>query len=112
MIKVGAHRVGAKEIEDVLQQHPAVYEAAVVAAPHALLGEAPVAFVALKAELDDAQSTLRGFCAERLQPYKVPVRMVEQAELPKLPGAGKLDRGALGAAAAEMRLQGAPVDHE
>lgn len=112
MIKVGANRVSAKEIEDVLQQHPAVYEAAVVAVPHPLLGEAPVAFVALKAELADAQGTLRGFCAERLQPYKVPVRIVEQAELPKLPGVGKLDRGALRAAAAGMRLQGAPFDHE
>jgi long-chain acyl-CoA synthetase len=105
MIKVGANRVSAKEIEDVLQQHAAVYEAAVVAVPHALLGEAPVAFVALKAVLADAPVTLRAFCAERLQPYKVPVRVVEQAELPKLPGAGKLDRGALRAAAAAMRFE-------
>jgi long-chain acyl-CoA synthetase len=105
MIKVGANRVGAKEIEDVLHQHAAVYEAAVVGVPHDLLGEAPVAFVALKTALSDAQGTLRAFCAERLLPYKVPVRVVEQAELPKLPGAGKLDRAALRTAAAALTLE-------
>ena len=48
MLKVGAHRVGAKEIEDVLQEFPGVHEVAVVGAPHDLLGEVPVAFVSLR----------------------------------------------------------------
>jgi acyl-CoA synthetase (AMP-forming)/AMP-acid ligase II len=48
MIKVGANRVGAKEIEDILHEHPAVHEAAIVGAAHDLLGEAPVAFVAMR----------------------------------------------------------------
>ncbi|MEZ5287606.1 MAG: asparagine synthase (glutamine-hydrolyzing) [Vicinamibacterales bacterium] len=91
MIKVGAHRVGAKEIEDVLHQHPAVHEAAVVAAPHQLLGEAPVAFVALKDGGPDGQA-LRAFCAVKLAAYKVPVRIEVERELPKLPGSGKIDR--------------------
>jgi long-chain acyl-CoA synthetase len=104
MIKVGAHRVGMKEIEDVLNQHPAVSEAAVVAAPHHLLGEVPLAFVVLKERQVDAQSTLRAFCADRLALYKVPYRVVVKDQLPVLPGSGKLDRTSLRSAAAAMRF--------
>ena len=105
LIKVGAHRVGLKEIEDVLQAHAAVYEAAVVGAPHEFLGEAPVAFVALKTAIDDLQNQLRAFSATRLEPHKVPLRIVQLDELPKLPGSGKLDRKALRALAAEIRFE-------
>lgn len=91
MIKVGANRVGAKEIEDVLHEHPAVHEAAVVAAPHDLLGEVPVAFVSLRVLLADTERVLQMFCASRLAAHKVPVRFVVCPELPKQ-GAGKVDR--------------------
>lgn len=108
MIKVGANRVGAKEIEDVLHEHPSVQEAAVVGAAHTLLGEAPVAFVAMRATLAGGVEALRGFCAGRLAPYKVPVRIVELPELPKLTGSGKVDRATLRGWAAEMRLEALP----
>jgi amino acid adenylation domain-containing protein len=105
MIKVGANRVGAKEIEDVLHEHPAVHEAAVVGAAHDLLGEAPVAFVAMCAAADNTAEALRGFCAARLAAYKVPVRVVELPELPKLSGSGKIDRATIRGWAAELRLE-------
>lgn len=105
MIKVGANRVGVKEIEDVLNEHPAVHEAAVVGVAHDMLGEAPVAFVALREPLSDVENTLRAFGAARLAAYKVPVRVITIPELPKLPGAGKLDRASLRALAAEMRFE-------
>jgi long-chain acyl-CoA synthetase len=108
MIKVGANRVGAKEIEDVLHEHPAVHEAAVVAAAHDLLGEAPVAFVALRAPLANGADGLRAFCASRLAPYKVPVRVVEVPELPKLQASGKVNREAMRAWAAEIRFEAVP----
>lgn len=92
MIKVGAHRVGAKEIEDVLHNHPAVREAAVVAVEHPLLGEAPVAFVSLRQELTMAPTALRAFCATRLPTHKIPLRVAIQPELPKLSGSGKVDK--------------------
>jgi acyl-CoA synthetase (AMP-forming)/AMP-acid ligase II len=95
IIKVGAHRVGAKEIEDVLSEHPSVLDAAVVAAPHDLLGEVPVAFVALRAALAEAEPSLRAFCAARLAAPKVPARVVVQADLPKLAAAGKIDKASL-----------------
>ncbi len=108
MIKVGAHRVGLKEIEDVLHAHPTVYEAAVVGAPHELLGEAPVAFVVLKAPMVDPQTVLRGFCAAQLPPHKVPLKMIVRTELPRLPGSGKLDRAPLRSLAADMRFEMVP----
>jgi long-chain acyl-CoA synthetase len=108
MIKVGAHRVGLKEIEDVLHAHPAVLEAAVVGAAHDMLGEAPIAIVSLKTPLEDLQNTLRAFCASRLPPHKVPLKVLLENELPKLPGTGKLNRLALRALAAELRFEIAP----
>jgi long-chain acyl-CoA synthetase len=95
MIKVGAHRVGAKEIEDVLSEHPAVHEAAVVGLPHDILGEAPVAFVVLRSELPEPAAALRMVCSTRLAAHKVPVRFDVRSELPKLGGTGKIDKTAL-----------------
>ena len=95
MIKVGAHRVGAKEIEDVLNEHASIAEAAVVAAPHEMNGEVPIAFVTLKDTLADAERALQAHCAARLAPHKVPVRVIVEHDLPKLAGTGKLDKRTL-----------------
>lgn len=101
MIKVGANRVGAREIEDVLHEQADVREAAVVAAPDDLLGEVPVAFVALRAEATATPDALRAHCAVRLASYKVPTRVVVLDELPKLPGTGKIARAVLVRAATD-----------
>jgi long-chain acyl-CoA synthetase len=111
MIKVGAHRVGAKEIEDVLHGHHAVGEAAVVAAPHDLNGEVPIAFVALKHALADVERQLQAYCASRLAAHKVPVRVVIESELPKLPGTGKIDRRTLRELALAVPLPTATRGH-
>lgn len=95
MLKVGAHRVGPREIEDVLHQHPAVHEAAVVGAPSDLLGEVPVAFATLRDPGSEVnEQAIRAFCAARLPSHKVPVRIVLSRDLPLRPG-GKIDRIAL-----------------
>lgn len=49
LINRGGEKVSAKEIEDILYLHPAIEEAAIVAMPHARLGETVCAFVTLKA---------------------------------------------------------------
>lgn len=95
VIKVGANRVGAREIEDVLAEHPSVLECAVVAGVHGLLGEVPVGFVSLRAPLAAAETTLRAFVAARLAAYKVPVAIHVISELPKLANSAKLDKRAL-----------------
>jgi acyl-CoA synthetase (AMP-forming)/AMP-acid ligase II len=94
MLKIGAQRVGAKEIEDVIYEHPSVYEAAVVAEPHELLGEVPVAFVVPRDEARWNEADLAGFCHTRLAAFKVPVRFLVRKELPKS-AIGKLDKPAL-----------------
>jgi amino acid adenylation domain-containing protein len=91
MIKVGANRVGAREIEDALCDHPAVSEAAVVAAPHEILGEAPIAFVVLREAVAGPEAVLAAHCGQRLPPYKLPVRYVLSDDLPRLP-TGKVDK--------------------
>ena len=95
MLKVGAHRVGAKEIEDVLHEFAGVDEVAVVPAPHELLGEVPVAFLAMADGGDVDRKTLEGFCHSRLPAYKVPAQFYVRPELPKLGAVGKIDKARL-----------------
>jgi len=99
MLKVGAHRVGAKEIEDVLQEYPGVFEVAVVGAPHDLLGEVAVAFLSLRDGYREDLESLQAFCRSRLAAHKVPARFVIQPELPKLGAVGKIDKARLREAA-------------
>jgi long-chain acyl-CoA synthetase len=94
MIKVGAHRIAAREIEDVLHEHPAIFEAAVVGEIHPLLGETPVAHVALRDGSQIDASAVIAACRARLPEHKVPSRVVFHAELPKTP-AGKVAKDSL-----------------
>jgi long-chain acyl-CoA synthetase len=95
MLKVGAHRVGAKEIEDALYEFPGIHEVAVVGVPHELLGEIPVAFVSFR-EGDAAEvEPLRDFCRARLPGHKVPAQFIVLPDLPKLGGVAKIDKGSL-----------------
>lgn len=93
MIKVGANRVGSKEIEDMISEYPDVHEVAVLGAPHDILGEAPVAFVSLR---DDAagldHDAVMAFLRARLPAYKMPVRLIVRSDLPKIAGVGKIDK--------------------
>lgn len=94
MLKVGGQRVGAKEIEDVLHEHPSIHEAAIVGAPHELLGEVPVAFVTLRTGQSVDAAELLSYCRERLADHKLPARIQFERELPKS-AAGKIDKRAL-----------------
>lgn len=104
MIKVGAHRVGAKEIEDVLNEHPAISEAAVVPVQHELLGEAPVAFIAVRPGATPDIGEVLTFCRARLAAHKVPVEFVTLPSIPKS-GIGKIDKLSLRRMAGERREQ-------
>jgi acyl-CoA synthetase (AMP-forming)/AMP-acid ligase II len=94
MIKVGAHRVSAKEIEEALHEFPAVDEAAVVPAPHDLLGEVPIAYIVLREGGHASEGDIVAFCRRTLAEHKVPARIVFRSELPKS-GAGKIDKTTL-----------------
>ncbi|MBI4257519.1 MAG: long-chain fatty acid--CoA ligase [Thaumarchaeota archaeon] len=85
MIDVGGLKVYPKEIEEVLFEHPAVKEAAVIGVPDPKMGEVPKAYVALKEEHEKTVSAedLVKHCREKLAPHKAP-RVVEiRKDLPK-----------------------------
>ena len=102
MIKVGAHRVGAKEIEDVLNEHPAISEVAVVPVQHEILGEAPLAFIARRQDVSLDIADLLAFCHSRLPGHKVPVEFVTLPSIPKS-SIGKIDKLTLRRMASERR---------
>jgi acyl-CoA synthetase (AMP-forming)/AMP-acid ligase II len=94
MINVGGENVYPKEVEDILMQHPNVRDAAVVPAPHAVKGEAPVAFVIEHAPGRASEQEIKDFFLQRGPAYAHPRRVYFRDALP-LTGTGKLDRQAL-----------------
>jgi long-chain acyl-CoA synthetase len=79
----GGYNVYPREIEEVLHEHPAVAEAAVIGIPHAELGEEVGAAVALKPGAAATPEELRAFTKERVAAYKYPRHVWLVAELPK-----------------------------
>jgi long-chain acyl-CoA synthetase len=79
----GGHSVFPGEVEMVLQEHPAVAEAAVAGIPHAELGEEVAAFVVLREGSDAAETELITWCRERLATFKYPRRVTIMPSLPK-----------------------------
>jgi len=81
----GGYNVYPREVEEVLYEHPAVMEAAVVGVPHAELGEeVAAAVVARPGETIDPDG-LRAWVKEQVAPYKYPRHVVVVDELPKGP---------------------------
>ncbi|MGY0498433.1 class I adenylate-forming enzyme family protein [Nocardia sp. FBN12] len=93
-INVSGYKVWPREVEDVLYEHPAVLEAAVVGRPDEYRGESVAAYVSLKAGHDVRADELISFARERLAPYKRPRELEIIAELPKT-HTGKIRRRAL-----------------
>jgi long-chain acyl-CoA synthetase len=81
----GGYNVYPREVEEVLYEHPAVREAAVVGVPHAELGEEVGAAVALKDDAAADPDELRAFVKERVAAYKYPREVWFVDELPKGP---------------------------
>jgi long-chain acyl-CoA synthetase len=81
----GGYNVYPREVEEVLYEHPAVQEAAVVGVPHEALGEEVGAAVTVrKGEQVDADA-LRDYVKERVAAYKYPRKIWFVEELPKGP---------------------------
>lgn len=85
MIIAGGYNIYPREVEEVLYEHPAVLEAAVVGVPDPYRGETVKAYIVLKPEyrgkVNDEE--LIKFCKERLAAYKVPKIVEFRDELPK-----------------------------
>jgi long-chain acyl-CoA synthetase len=81
----GGYNVYPREIEEVIYEHPAICEAAVVAVPHDDLGEEVGAAVALKEGEAVSEEELREHIKERVAAYKYPRVIWFVDELPKGP---------------------------
>ena len=79
----GGYNVYPREIEEVLHEHPAVAEAAVVGLPHDSLGEEIGAAVVLTAGTTADAEQIREFVKERVAAYKYPRHVWIVDELPK-----------------------------
>ncbi len=94
MLIVGGENVFPREIEEALNQHPAVKASAVVGKPCDMRGEVPIAFVELEDDAEFDEGEARNFIREQVAQYKVPreVRVIDK--LPRNP-TGKILRRAL-----------------
>jgi len=102
MFKSGGYNVYPREIEALLEAHPAVAMAAVVSVPDPVWQEVGVAYIVPRAPLTPEQ--IRAWCRERLANYKIPKRIVIDTALPLLP-IGKIDKQQL-----QERARAVPED--
>ncbi|MYM00089.1 AMP-binding protein [Novosphingobium sp. FGD1] len=104
----GGENISAKEIEDVLHQHPQVREAAVVAMPHARLGEGVCAYVIVEGS-PPAEALGAHVAGSGLARQKIPERFEFRADFPRT-ASGKVRKDLLRAdvkALVEAEAQGA-----
>lgn len=83
IIITGGENIYPREVEEVLFEHPAVREAAVVGVPHGYGGEVAKAFIVLKPGAEVSKAELTRFAADRLAKHKVPRSIEFRDELPK-----------------------------
>ncbi len=97
LIKTGGFRVGPYEVENVLHEHPAVLECAVVGIPDEARGQAIKAFVVLNqgyAAGKDMEKELREFSNARMAEYKW-IRVIEFVDTIPKTISGKICKAAL-----------------
>lgn len=91
MLVSGGFNVYPREVETVLAQHPAIYEACVIGVPDEHWGEAVKAVVVLREGAQASAQELMDFCEGRLAGFKRPRSVDFVAQLPKNSN-GKLSR--------------------
>jgi oxalate---CoA ligase len=100
VINRGGEKAFPREIEEVLRQHPRVLDAAVVARPHPVLGEEPIAYIIAARSPDADNNILREelllSARQRLSRFKQPASIIFLDALPKGP-TGKVLRRELAA---------------
>jgi fatty-acyl-CoA synthase len=94
LIISGGENISSIEVEGLLYKHPAVLEAAVIAAPDERWGEVPCAVVVLKEGAQASESELINFCREHLAHFKCPKRIDFIEGLPRT-ATGKIQKNLL-----------------
>ncbi|RLI03089.1 long-chain fatty acid--CoA ligase [Candidatus Bathyarchaeota archaeon] len=83
VIVTGGEHVASTEVENVLMEHPAVYECAVVGLPHEKWGQAVTAFVKLREGMKASEDELVQWCKERIARFKAPKKIVFMDDFPR-----------------------------
>lgn len=83
MIDVSGLKVYPREVEEVLFEHPAVAEVAVIGIPHKFKGETVKAFIVLRDNETATEAEMIDFCKGRLARFKVPTAVEFLDELPR-----------------------------
>ena len=91
LIIKGGMNIAPKQIDEILESHPAVLEAAAVGVPNRHLGEEIVAFVVLRHAMNCDERELLSFSERHLGYFKTPTRIHFVHDLPKGPS-GKVQR--------------------
>ena len=76
MVIRGGENIYSSEVENVLYDHPAVTDAALIGIPNKTLGEEPAAVVHLAPGATASEEELKDWIASRLAKFKVPVKIV------------------------------------
>ncbi len=101
LINVSGLKVYPAEVEQILEKHPAIKEAAVFGSPDSIVGERVHAAIVLKESHQISQKELIQFCKKRLAPFKIPETFTQLSALPRN-ATGKLLRRHLSLSTAEI----------
>ncbi len=96
MINRGGEKVWPREVDEVLLEHPGVFQVVTFAVPHVQLGEEVGAAIILQEGTKASEIEIQRFAAERLSDFKVPRVVVFRNSIPTGP-TGKLQRVGLAA---------------
>jgi len=83
LIKPGGFQVWPREVEEVLQDHPAIQDVGVAGVPDPKRGETVKAWIVLTEGAALNQAELKEWCTERMAKYKIPTEIEFRDELPK-----------------------------
>jgi carnitine-CoA ligase len=101
LIRRSGENIAPREVEELLEEHPGVAEAAVIGVADELRGEEVAAFVVPRPGISLTADELFTFCEEHLAHFKAPRYIELRAELPHTP-TFKVQRAALGLSAAAV----------
>jgi crotonobetaine/carnitine-CoA ligase len=94
MIKRAGENIAAGEVESVLNDHPDVFDSAVIGVPDPIRDEAIKAFIVRRKGATTAEGALIDWCAQRLARFKVPSQIEFVDELPRT-SVGKIQKEVL-----------------
>lgn len=82
-INKGGFSVYPREVEQVLNAHPAVHASVVIGVPDTKLGEEILAFVVSRPDMTVVEDEVISYCAERLARFKTPKRVILVESIPR-----------------------------